>query len=65
MTAEQMSPEKRAEVVARILAVHKTLVAIAQDLRRLDDFDHAQDMSDAALRCRAAYNGLRLEGGPL
>lgn len=52
--------EKTAAVIARILEAHKTLVSIAQDLRRADDFDHAQDMSDAALYCRAAYNDLRL-----
>lgn len=44
----------------RIVEAHKLLVSIAHDLRRADDFDHAQDMSDAALYCRAAYNDLRL-----
>lgn len=55
-----MTAEQRAAVVERILEAHKTLVVIAQELRRLDDFDHAQDMSDAAMFCRAAYNDLRL-----
>lgn len=57
--------EKRAAIVKRIEDVHGLLVSIAQDLRRMDDFDHAQDLSDAALRCRAAYNELRLRGEPL
>lgn len=59
MTAEYPSSDQRAEVVKRILEAHKTLVGIAHTLRAMDDFDHAQDMSCAALYCRAAYNDLR------
>ena len=51
MSAPTTSPsQQKAEVVARILEVHKTLVGLAHDLRRMDDFDHAQHMSSAALR---------------
>lgn len=57
---EPTPDERTAAVIARILEAHKTLIGIAQDLRRMDDFDHAMDMSDAALYCRAAYNDLRL-----
>lgn len=60
-----VSAEQRAEIETRLLEVHKTLVGIAYDLRRLDDFDSAQEISNAALCCRGVYNGLRLEGIPL
>jgi hypothetical protein len=53
------SADQRDAVVARILEAHKTLVGIAHTLRSMNDFDHAQDMSSAALYCRAAYNDLR------
>lgn len=46
----------------RILQAHTLLIEIARDLRAANDFDHAQDMSDAALRCRAAYNELKDKG---
>lgn len=60
MSVRDSIPSKqRAEVVVRILEAHKTLVGIAHTLRSMDDFDHAQDMSSAALHCRAAYNDLR------
>ncbi len=53
-------PAETQAIMDRIIEAQKLLVSIAQDLRRADDFDHAQDMSDAALYCRAAYNDLRL-----
>ena len=56
---EQVDP-KRAAVIVHIDEAHAMLVSIAHTLRALDDFDHAQDMSDAALYCRAARNDLRL-----
>lgn len=59
-TSEIQLDSEHAAVVARILETHKLLVSIAQNLRRLDDFDHAMDMSDAAMFCRAAYNDIRL-----
>lgn len=43
----------------RILQAHQLLIEIAAELRGIDDFDHAQDMSNAALFCRAARNELR------
>jgi len=51
------------EIVLRIRQAHELLISIARDLRRADDFDHAQDMSHAALYCRAAANELE-DGRP-
>ena len=59
-SSEKLVDPKLAPVIARILEAHKLLVSIAHDLRSMNDFDHAQDMSDAAMFCRAAYNDLRL-----
>lgn len=50
---------KEKQVIIRIREAHQTLIEIAGDLRFMDDFDHAQDMSDAAMFCRAAANDLR------
>jgi hypothetical protein len=61
MGIDRCPSDQRAQMVRRILDVHGVLVSIALDLRRLDDFDHAEDMSYAALHCRAAYNELRLQ----
>lgn len=58
--SEHKSSDPKLELVARIDAAHELLIGIARDLRFADDFDHAQDMSDAALYCRAARNDLRL-----
>jgi hypothetical protein len=55
-----LTSEQVVELVARIDAAHELLIGIARDLRFANDFDHAQDMSDAALFCRAARNDLRL-----
>jgi hypothetical protein len=51
--------EEVEKVIIRIRHAHQALVEIARDLRFMDDFDHAQDMSDAAMFCRAAANDLR------
>lgn len=59
MPNEHIPAETKA-ILDRITEAQKLLVSIAADLRRANDFDHAQDMSDAALYCRAAYNDLRL-----
>ena len=55
-----LPPLSKETIIARIHEAHDTLIGIARDLRFADDFDHAQDMSDAALYCRAAANDLRL-----
>lgn len=55
-----MTSEQIVELAACIEAAHALLIGIARDLRFANDFDHAQDMSDAALYCRAARNDLRL-----
>lgn len=53
-----MMIHSKRDFVARIRAAHTILVEIAQDLRRANDLDHAEDMSKAAMYCRAAANDI-------
>ena len=54
-----MDDEQRASFVRRIDAAHLVLIDIARDFRAAKDLDRAEDMSSAALLCRAARNDLR------
>ena len=58
--SESLTEKGVADLVSRIDAASALLIGIARDLRFANDFDHAQDMSDAAMFCRAARNDLRL-----